>query len=309
MRVHLVFMIYLMTTMGTTQTTEDGRVVPRITSLPLEAGEVTVLHLAPGYTTSVRLPEEIRSVVLGNPAAFKAEHSEAEPRLVFLKPITTEASESNAVITTRQGEEISLHLISAGKGATNARVDFVVEYQRPRSVLVEPDRADFLTAKTRPTGTGVQSDSRVLPAPIRDPVAEELNEQRDIPAPQWEGRELLAAVGESVRHDRQTILGFSVLNSTKRTIELLPPQLELSGNGHGKDGKRIKAEPVAVAEYRVTTRRLAPGQRADGVVVFERPQFKESTERLQLQLAEAAQVDRPIVLPVPFSATRAGGSQ
>jgi hypothetical protein len=56
-----------------------------------------------------------------NPAAFKAEHSEAEPRLVFLKPITTEASESNAVITTRQGEEISLHLISAGKATADAR--------------------------------------------------------------------------------------------------------------------------------------------------------------------------------------------
>ncbi|HET6840230.1 MAG TPA: hypothetical protein VFK06_00840 [Candidatus Angelobacter sp.] len=309
MRVHLVFMIYLMTTMGTTQTTEDGRVVPRITSLPLEAGEVTVLHLAPGYTTSVRLPEEVRSVVLGNPAAFKAEHSEAERRLVFLKPITTEASESNAMITTRQGEEISLHLVSAGKGATAARVDFIVEYQRPRSVMVEPDRTGFLIAETHAAGAGLQSESRVLPPPKPDPVAEELKEQQEIPAPQWEGKELLAAVGESVRHDRQTILGFSVLNSSKRVIELLPPQIELTANPKGRGGSRIKAEPVAVAEYRVTTRRLAPGQRADGVVVFERPQFKESTERLQLQLAEAAQVDRPIVLPVPFSATRAGGVQ
>ena len=107
----------------------------------------------------------------------------------------------------------------------------------------------------------------------------------------------------------QTILGFSVLNSSKRVVELLPPQLELSGDAHGKSGKRIKAEPVAVAEYRMTTRRLAPGQRADGVVVFERPAFKESSERLQLQLAEAEQVDRPILLPVPFTATSVGGTR
>jgi len=308
MRVHLVFMIYLMTSMGAAQT-ENGRVVPKVTSLPLEAGEVTVLHLAPGYTTSVRLPEEVRSVVLGNPAAFKAEHSEAEPRLVFLKPITTEASESNALITTRQGEEISLHLVSAGKGAATARVDFMVEYQRPRSMVIEPGRADFLVAETHSANPVTQNDSKLLPTPKPDPVAKELKEQQEIPAPQWEGKELLAAVGESVRHDRQTILGFSVLNSSKRVIELLPPQIELTGNQKGKGQKRIKAEPVAVAEYRVTTRRLAPGQRADGVVVFERPQFKESAERLQLQLAEAAQVNRPIVLPVPFSATRAGGVQ
>ena|SRR5258708_140919 len=98
MRVHLVFIVYLMTSVGTAQTGE-GKIVPIVTSLPIEAGEVTLLHLGPGYTTSVRLPEEIRSVVVGNPAAFKAEHSEAEPRLVFLKPITSEPNESNALLS------------------------------------------------------------------------------------------------------------------------------------------------------------------------------------------------------------------
>jgi hypothetical protein len=37
--------------------------------------------------------------------------------------------------------------------------------------------------------------------------------------------------------------------------------------------------------------------------------FKESTEKLQLQLAAADQVDRPILLPVPFTATIQGGVQ
>ena len=61
-----------------------------VTAARVEDGAVTVLHLAPGYTTSVRLPEEISSVVIGNPASFKAEHSEAEPRLVFFKPTTSQ---------------------------------------------------------------------------------------------------------------------------------------------------------------------------------------------------------------------------
>ena len=116
-------------------------------------------------------------------------------------------------------------------------------------------------------------------------------------------------MGASIKQDHQTVLGFSVLNSSNHTIELLPPQIELSGSGHGNKGKRIKAEPVPISEYRMTTRRLAPGERADGVVVFERPAFKESSERMQLQLTQAEQVDRPIFLPVPFTASSQGEAQ
>lgn len=36
--------------------------------------------------------------------------------MVFLKPITSEPSESNALVTTKSGQEISLQLVSAGKG-------------------------------------------------------------------------------------------------------------------------------------------------------------------------------------------------
>jgi hypothetical protein len=78
---------------------------------------------------------------------------------------------------------------------------------------------------------------------------------------------------------------------------------------HKKGGRQLKAEPVAISEYRMTARRLAPGERADGVVVFERPAFKESNEKLQLQLAETEQIDRPILMPLPFTATTSGGGQ
>jgi hypothetical protein len=305
MRVHLVFFIYLVATVGTAQT-ENGRVIPKITSLPIEEGEVTLIHLGPGYTTSIRFPEEVRSVVLGNPGSFKAEHSEAEPRMVFLKPITSEPSESNVLVTTKSGQEISLQLVSAGKGAVNARVDFVVEYHRRRSMVIDPETQSFVITEIRPTST-IGSPGSDPPKP--DPLARELKRQKGLSSPDWKGKEILGATGESVEEHHQTILGFSVLNSSKRMVELLPPQLELSSGAHGKSSKRIKAEPVAVAEYRMTTRRLAPGQRADGVVVFERPAFKESSERLQLQLAEAEQVDRPILLPVPFTATSVGGTQ
>src|SRR5262249_6505532 len=142
-----------------------------------------------------------------------------------------------------------------------------------------------------------------------DLIAKQLERQRTLSSPGWEGKEVRAALGESIQRNHQTILGFSILNSSKRIIELLPPQIELSGNGRGNGGERIKAEPIAVSEYRMTTRLLAPGQRTDGVIVFERPAFKESAEGLQLQLAQADRVDHPILLPVPFTATIQGGTQ
>jgi len=126
MRVHLIVFVYLMAGTGVAQT-QPGQIVPTVTTARVEDGSVTVLHLAPGYATSVRLPEEISSVVIGNPASFKAEHSEAEARLVFFKPTTSQPAESNALITTKSGQEISLHLVSVGKGAADARVDFLVE--------------------------------------------------------------------------------------------------------------------------------------------------------------------------------------
>lgn len=310
MRVHLLFVVYLLVTVGSAQT-ESGRVIPNVVTMPIEEGAVTVLHLGPGYTSSVKLPEEITSVVIGNPASFKAEHSEAEPRLVFLKPTTMQPSESNALITTRSGQQVSLQLISSGKASTNARVDFLLEYRRAQSLVIDSDRQSFLVAETRPIApvTTTEADLRPIHAEKADLIAQELDKQRSLSSLGWEGKDVLAAVGESIRFDQQTILGFSILNSTKRVVELLPPLLELSSSGHGNAGKRIKAEPVAVADYRMTTRRLEPGQRADGVIVFERPAFKESAEKLQLQLAAADQVDRPILLSVPFTSTTQGGVQ
>lgn len=306
MRVHLVLIIYLLVSIAQAQ---ENKVIPNVTTLEIEEGTVTPLHLSPGYTTSVRLPEEISSVVIGNPATFKAEHSEAEPRLVFLKPITAQPSESNALITTKSGQEITLHLVSGGKAAANARVDFLVEYRRQQIFLIGPsDRQSFLIAETHPILSAASSSSPSRPEKP-DLVARELEKQKSLSTPVWEGKEVRAALGASVKRDHQTVLGFSILNSSNRTIELLPPQVELTGTGHGNGGKRIKAEPVAVSEYRMTTRRLAPGERADGVVVFDRPLFKESTEKLQLQLAQAEQVDRPILLPVPFTADSQGGAQ
>ena len=58
-----------------------------------------VLHLRTGYVSSVRVLEEISSVVLGDPGGFKAEHSEAEPQLVFFKTTSAKPAQTNALIS------------------------------------------------------------------------------------------------------------------------------------------------------------------------------------------------------------------
>jgi hypothetical protein len=131
----------------------------------------------------------------------------------------------------------------------------------------------------------------------------------DLQDPHWAGKLLRLAVGPPIEKEQEMAVPFAVLNNSTRTIEILPPQIQLDGTSRGKHRKAIKAEPVAIKEYSMTTRRLAPGARADGVVVFERPNFKESRERLLLAVAQAEEVDRPVLVPIAFVAPITGGSK
>jgi hypothetical protein len=83
---------------------------------------------------------------------------------------------------------------------------------------------------------------------------------------------------------------FSVVNRGRQPVELLPPQVQLAGVGN--KGPRT-VEQVPVREYQLSRRRLRPNERADGVVAFDRPAFKQSHESYFLQIAESAAVDRP----------------
>jgi len=107
----------------------------RIVNLSVDPEQVLVLHLRPGYVSSVRVLEEVSSVVLGDPGSFKAEHSEAEPQLVFFKATTAKPAQTNALITTKSGREIPLSLVSLGKSDSNEVVDYVLNYERPRNYL------------------------------------------------------------------------------------------------------------------------------------------------------------------------------
>lgn len=277
----------------------------RIVTLTIEPDQVLTLQLKPGYVSSVHVLEDVSSVVLGNPMEFKAEHSEAEPQLVFFKVTATKPVRSNALITTKAGREISLSLVSTGRQGHTGPIDYLLNCDRQRSFLISSTHSTLLVEETKP----VAAD-----APIAEHTESSRNPKQGLlnlrlQKPHWVGKELRIAVGQALEKAYEMAIPFAIQNSSKQTIEVLPPQVELAGSSK-KGGRRgIKAEPVAIQDYTLTARTLAPGARADGVVVFERPTFKESGEQLLLAIAQSEAVDRPVLVPIAFVAPISGGDK
>src|SRR5581483_5957456 len=100
-----------------TASTQVPMVRPQVPGRPVQEGQVTVVYLAPRFATAIRMPDAVNSVVLGDPDSFTAEHSEREPQIVFVKPITEKAALTNLLISTTRGYQANLLLISRGQPA------------------------------------------------------------------------------------------------------------------------------------------------------------------------------------------------
>jgi hypothetical protein len=286
---------------------QTGPPQARIVSLSVDPGQAVVLHLRPGYVSSVRVLEDVSSVVLGDPATFRAEHSEAEPRLVFFKVTGPKPAHTNALITTKSGHEIALSLVSQGKLDRTDPVDYVLTCERPRSFLIVPSESSFVIGETKSVAPNDPPPPQSQPRSANPEQG--LFKAEPLRNPHWQGKPLQVAVGQPTERMQEMIVPFAVLNSSRNPVEVLPPQIELAGTSRDKHRKAVKAEPVAIKDYSITTRQLAPGARADGLVLFERPSFKESKERLLLSVAQADAVDRPILVPIAFVAPITGGKQ
>ncbi len=299
-----------------------------------------MIEVAAHFVTAIRMPETVNSVVVGDPALFQVGHSEREPQLVFIKALTTKAVESNLLISTARGHQASLLLVARGeqKSATPASVDFLLKYKTAGGFLIEPDYPSVLVGQTLPLDSvspspGAAFDrAKATPAyttksdppssPLSDPPAEKTannldkllarQERSSLPALYGEhvageaatGDQVRAGVSEILDGGERVIVLFSAVNPTEHNILLMPPQVQMGGKT--KSGKLIRrshwttADQLAVTEFRLSKRRLGPGERADGVVLFERPPYKQSNETIFLQMAEAGAVDRPALAPIGF---------
>ena len=122
------------------QQTAQSQVQPQVVGRPIRDGQVTTVFLAPRYVTAIRMPEPINSVVVGDPASFSAEHSDREPNLVFVKPITTKAAQTNLLISSTRGLQASLLLISRGEPKEEGQraVDFLMRYKPAGQFMIQP---------------------------------------------------------------------------------------------------------------------------------------------------------------------------
>lgn len=233
------------------------------------------------------------------------------------------------------------------------KVDFLVKYEPPRGFLVQsagypfPLIGETVLLSQHNADLGNQGQARMRPSPgakealvadtgleacgscgsVGETVADDLDrlldrQQRAPLPPLYGGRitadtergdRIRAGVSEVIDGGQRVIVLFSIVNPTKQTILLMPPQIQLAGRT--KPGKFIRrsqwstADQLPVLDFRLTTRRLRPGERTDGLVVFERPPYKQSSETLLLQIAESGAVDRPALVPVGFgvsTSTEAG---
>jgi hypothetical protein len=341
MRNVLVFGWLLLALLTATAEAQQSTIVPQVRTKPAADAKITVIELAAHFVTAIRVPEAVNSVVVGDPALFQVEHSEHEPELVFVKALTSERAESNLLISTATGRQISFLLATGGEGPNSTKVDFLLRYQPSGGFLVEPDAVPFaLVAQTasvskapiptaQSTRNPVGTDAALLPASLAtvnspverapsetkpDSLDRLLERQQQAPLPalygertesdEVKGNRLKAGISEVLDGGDQVIVLFSAVNTSKHAILLMPPQIQLGGQE--KSGKLIKhehwstAEQLAVIDFRLSRRRIGPGERADGVVLFERPPYKRSTETLFLQMAESGAVDKPALAPIGF---------
>ena len=291
----------------------DTPVGARVATITISPREITVLHLRPEFESTIRMPEEITSVILGSPGEFKAEHNEGEPEYVYVKPIIKEPAQSNLLIATRSGQHVTLELVSDGAGVTNQSqpVDFLIEYRASRSFLIAGDSGApaILTAPGKEPSHGVGGGEVTTTSAPLSSLDEEFKQQQRINAPKWtkwQDKQIETSIGDMRQLSNESVISYSILNSSNEPVEIVPPQIQITGRQatkkkKKKEGKGIISDQLEIRDYRLSTTRLEPGERADGVVVFDRPNFKESTEKLFLQIAQADQVDRPVLIRLPFT--------
>src|SRR6266581_8385108 len=120
------------------------QVEPKILTKTDLDGKVAVVELVARFVTAICLPEAVNSVVVGDPSEFQVEHSEREPKLVFVKAISRKSAETNLLISTTSGRQVSLLLVNRGEIASGRpRVDFLLRYEPTGGFFVAPSGFPF----------------------------------------------------------------------------------------------------------------------------------------------------------------------
>jgi hypothetical protein len=245
----------------------DTPVGARVATITINPRDVTVLHLRPEFESTIRMPEEITSVILGSPGEFKAEHNEGEPEYVYVKPIVKEAAQSNLLIATKSGQHVTVELVSDGAALSNQSqpVDFLIEYRAARSFLISADSESLpmRSAPDKEPGQGVSSGTACLRSAPLSSLDEAFKQQKSVNAPKWakwEDKQIETSIGDMRQLSNQTMISYSILNNSNEPIEIVPPQIQITGRKatkkKKKEGKGIISDQLEIRDYRLSTSRL-----------------------------------------------------
>jgi hypothetical protein len=280
-------------------------------------GKPATIRVAPHVTTTIRLAESVNSVIVGDPSLFQVEYSVNEPLVVFAKPTASEPAQTNVVISTVRGRQFILLLRSQGSASDleelpadllvlcQASGPHFIEESFPSSVISETVSVVSVTRPVDARGSN-RSFTEAKPGISLEEI---LNRQRQQAIGKFYGDRIRVGIGQVIENG-SLIVSFSVKNSKSDTVELVAPQVQLAGQGKSSNlhhSRWTTVQQIPVEAYQWTQRKLNAGERADGVVVFERPSVKQSTEELFLQIADSAAIDQPVLAPIHFRQTQTNG--
>src|SRR5271165_1291472 len=105
----------------------------------------------------------------------------------------------------------------------------------------------------------------------------------------------MSELRDDLKGSRGSIEGFSnQVDECRRSVAQESRTLADVRDSSGVESHQLRAGCIS------SNRRIGPGERADGVVLFERPPYKRSMETLFLQMAESGAVDKPALAPIGF---------
>src|ERR1019366_10713075 len=115
---------------------------------------------------------------------------------------------------------------------------FRSESRTSRSFLI-PAGAGAEHAKVELPGSPPSPASPRLPAAARplSAVDEEYEQQMRINAPgwtKWEGKQIETSLGDIRQWSNQTVISFSILNASDQPVEVVPPEIQISGHAVNK---------------------------------------------------------------------------
>ena len=124
-----------------------------------------------------------------------------------VKPTTPTPSETNALITTKTGREVALHLVSSGSAKQSWTSGLYPRIRPPRSFSIEAVGSSVIVSQTESIAPRQPLARHSESAPI--PANLTVLKQQSLRKPHWLGKQLRVAVGSITESDQQMVVAFS----------------------------------------------------------------------------------------------------